>query len=137
MRSTWGKPGVNLCATWGHLATVYLVALEEAVDVYGSRHWSSLLTRVYIAEHDAAGVIVWTRDQGAGPPLRLPGGCSPPESGHGRWRARRAAGRSSHSSTFRFNISAFCRIEGAFRGCSGGVLEVLGGIWGCSGYMSC
>jgi len=32
-----------------------------------------------------------------------------------------AHGRGLHSSTFRLNVSAFCGIGGAFRGCSGGV----------------
>jgi len=34
--------------------------------------------------------------------------------------------RGLHSSTFRLDESAFCGIGGAIRGCSGGVLEVLG-----------
>ena len=38
-----------------------------------------------------------------------------------------------YSSTFRLNISAFCGIGGAFRGCLEGVEEVLRGIRGCSG----
>jgi hypothetical protein len=29
--------------------------------------------------------------------------------------------RGLHSSTFRLNVSAFCGIEGAFKGCLGGV----------------
>jgi len=33
----------------------------------------------------------------------------------------RRGGRGIHSSTFRLNLNAFCDVEGAFRGCSGGV----------------
>jgi len=50
---------------------------------------------------------------------------------HGKQRVHRAAstcrcregegGRGLHSSTFRLNVSAFCGIGGAFRGCVGGV----------------
>ena len=32
-----------------------------------------------------------------------------------------APGRVSHSSTFQLNVSTFCGIGGALRGCSGGV----------------
>jgi hypothetical protein len=39
--------------------------------------------------------------------------------------------RGLHSSTFRLNVSAFCAIGGAFRGCIGDVEEVLGNIKGC------
>ena len=48
-----------------------------------------------------------------------------------------AAIRGLHSSTFRLNVSAFCGIGGAFKGCLGGVQEVLGGIRGCSGCILC
>jgi len=41
--------------------------------------------------------------------------------------------RGLHSSTLWLNVSAFCRIGGAFRSCLGGVQEVLQGIRGCSG----
>jgi len=39
------------------------------------------------------------------------------------WRPKCAAqyGRGLHSSTFRLNVGAFCRMEGAPRGSSGGV----------------
>ena len=43
------------------------------------------------------------------------------------------AGRGLHSSTFRLNVSAFCGVGGAFRGCSGGVYEVLRGSRRCLG----
>jgi len=39
--------------------------------------------------------------------------------------------RGFHSSTFRLNMSAFCGIRGAFRGCLAGLQEVSGGIMGC------
>jgi hypothetical protein len=46
-----------------------------------------------------------------------------------------AAGRGLHSFTFRLNVSNFCGIGGALRGCLGGVYEVfrgcLGGDRGC------
>jgi len=42
-----------------------------------------------------------------------------------------------HSSTFRFNLSAFCGIGAAFRGCSGDVQGVSGGIAGCEGCILC
>jgi len=53
--------------------------------------------------------------------------------GHPVWRA----GRGSHSFTFQLNVSAFCEIGGAFRGCLGGVWEASGGIRGCLGCISC
>ena len=39
-------------------------------------------------------------------------------------------GRGLHSSTFRLNLSAFCGIGGAFRGCLGvlGMLGLEGGV---------
>ena len=46
--------------------------------------------------------------------------------------------RGLHSSTFRLNVSAFCGIGVASRGCLGGVQKVLGGgrgVRGCSGCM--
>ena len=38
--------------------------------------------------------------------------------------------RGLHSSSFRLNVSAFCGIRSAFRGCLGGVYEVSESIWG-------
>jgi len=40
-----------------------------------------------------------------------------------RARFERLLGMGLHSSTFRLNVSAFCGIGGALRGC-------LGGVWG-------
>ena len=48
----------------------------------------------------------------------------------GKGVALLALGRDLHSSAFRLNLSAFCGIGGAFRGCSGGV---GGAVIGCSG----
>jgi len=39
----------------------------------------------------------------------------------------RPLGRGLHSSTFQLDVSAFCGIGGAIRGCSEGVQEVLRG----------
>jgi len=39
-------------------------------------------------------------------------------------------GRGLHSSTFRVNLSAFCGIGGALRGCLGGVRGLPGAIKG-------
>jgi len=48
--------------------------------------------------------------------------CKPVHAGaHDHDAARRNPGRGLHSSTFRLNISVFCGIGGAFRGCLGGV----------------
>ena len=44
-----------------------------------------------------------------------------------------AAGRGLHSSIFWLNVSAFCGIGGAFRGCLVGVSKLLRIISGCSG----
>jgi hypothetical protein len=49
----------------------------------------------------------------------------------------RIPGRGLHSSAFRLNVSAFCGIGGASRGCLGVVYEVLGGIRGCLGCTLC
>ena len=46
-------------------------------------------------------------------------------------------GRGSHSSTFRFHVSAFFGIGGAFLGCAGDVYELSGGIRGCLGCYLC
>ena len=48
-----------------------------------------------------------------------------------------ATGRGLHSSTFRLNLSAFCKIGGAFRGCRGGVWEISGRVRGCFGCILC
>ena len=45
-------------------------------------------------------------------------------------RLKQLRGRGLYSSTFRLNLSAFCGIGGAFRGCLGGVYEVSGCIRG-------
>jgi hypothetical protein len=50
-------------------------------------------------------------------------------------------GKDLHSSTFRFNLSAFCGIGGAFSGYLGGIAwgirGYLGDIWGCLGCVLC
>ena len=51
--------------------------------------------------------------------------------------SRMLGGRKLHSSIFRLNGSAFCGIGGSFRGCSGVVLEVLGGTMVSVGYVLC
>jgi len=43
-----------------------------------------------------------------------------------RGARRRHLGRDLHSSTLRLNVSAFCRLGGAFRGCLGGFREYTG-----------
>jgi adenine phosphoribosyltransferase len=40
-----------------------------------------------------------------------------------------SSGRGLHSFTLRHNVSAFCGIGGAFRGC-------LGGVWRCQGVLT-
>ena len=45
--------------------------------------------------------------------------------------------RGLHSSTFRLNLSDFCGIGGAFRGCVGSVQEVSGGIKEYHGCVLC
>ena len=71
--------------------------------------------------------------------------CKPlPVGGRG---APRSAGRGLHSSTSRLNLSAFCGIGGAFRGCLGviqveafrgclGVIYTSGGTGYVMGYTS-
>jgi len=49
----------------------------------------------------------------------------------------RHCGRGLHSSTIRLNVSAFCGTGGAFRGCLGGIYEVLGDMQGCLGCLGC
>jgi len=51
-------------------------------------------------------------------------------------KGRALLGRGLHSSTFRLNVSAFCGIGVAIRGCPGAVQGVLGLIMGCLGCMS-
>ena len=48
-------------------------------------------------------------------------------------RSTLTSGRGLHSSTLSLNLSAFCGIGGACRGCLAGVQGVLGGIRGCLG----
>jgi hypothetical protein len=52
-------------------------------------------------------------------------------------KQRNMGGRGLHSSTFRLNVSAFCGMGGAFRGCLGGEWEVLGVRCGCLGCILC
>ena len=49
----------------------------------------------------------------------------------------RVAGRGLHSSTFWLNVSAFCGIGGASRGCFEGIEEVSGVTRGCVGCVLC
>jgi hypothetical protein len=46
-------------------------------------------------------------------------------------------GRGLHSSTFRLNVSAFCGLGGACRGCIRGLQEVSRDSRGCLGCVLC
>jgi hypothetical protein len=71
------------------------------------------------------------------PSLPPPASPAPPAASHGPVAQHGGAGdpgggggvgRGLHSSTLRLNVSAFCGIGGAFRGC-------FGGVWMCSGVL--
>ena len=73
---------------------------------------------------------------GAGAADPIDGEVVTPAAAAAAEKEARARGRGVHSSTFQLNVSAFYGTGGAFRGCVGGVGEVLGGKRSYTGCIS-